>query len=312
MALCAALLALQLPGCASLTGEVAEEVAQEAAEPATADIVDELDSPRTRRQINNLSRLPAFENIGELFALGMARGLSEFIGAEVVGPEAEPMARTADRFERFSVRVARRATTAVLQAFADAVPDRLGPALRALMTDYLGPALAEVMREQVGPAVSDAVDREAVNDFLADSAQTVGRHAVLGIERGAREAQRHSPRGGGPIEGLNRALAQGEQTMETLLWMLGASVLVLLVMVLVLGGGLWRAVVKSRGLLEENRVREEALTDMAHAVQAAEEAHGGEDAAILDRIKREIEKREGGDYLRDVLRRAEGSSPDER
>jgi uncharacterized membrane protein affecting hemolysin expression len=169
-------------------------------------------------------------------------------------------------------RVLARATTnAVMQVLSEQIRQQLAPALQAMIRDDVAPAVAEAMRQQIGPAVTDMLNQPKFRQSLADSAQILGKNLVLGTNQGLLELRAEDPEDDTLLETLQRTISQGEQTLQTVLWMLGVAVLVLLLLVIVLGLGLWRAVAKSGELIEESKVREESISDMAQAVSAAEE-----------------------------------------
>ncbi len=317
--------------------EAGEEVAEGAAPPATSRTLAELDEPDNRRRLNRLLSLPALADAGELFGSGLSRGILAVLGEELSAAQLESLVPTnlsalGEAFERHILPNIERAAASTVEAsmsaalndrsrrrverFAAAVTitvvdtaidtliagmdDDLGPAIRRLIRDEIGPGLAEAMRQHIGPATAQMLTDDQMQQALADTAQVVGRNSVIGANRGMVEVSQGEPVGGGPLAGFGETLSAGQETLETVLWMLGAAVLVLLLFIIVLGLGLWRTFARSQELIEENKLREDALLGMARAVEAAEET----DADIVESVLRDIEDRDGADRLREMLRRA--------
>lgn len=329
MTICLALASAQV-GCAQTASEMAEGAAQGAAAPATSRTLAELNQPPNRQRLNQLLSLPALADAGELFGRGLSRGILAVVGGDLRPGQLESMTQSylsalGEAFERHILPIIERASAATVEAsmsaalndrsrqqverFAVAVTatvvdaaldtliarmdDDLGPAIRRMIRDEIGPGMAEAMRQHIGPATAGMLTDDQMQQALADTAQVVGRNSVFGANQGMIEVGQGEPVGGGPMTGFG-------ETLETVLWMLGAAVLVLLLLIVVLGLGLWRIFARSQELTQENKLREEALVGMARAVEAAEET----DADIVESVLRDIQDRDGADRLREKLRRA--------
>ncbi|MFP4598840.1 MAG: hypothetical protein ACLFVJ_11340 [Persicimonas sp.] len=281
-------------GCAQTAEEMAEETGEEVAEgaaaPAVSQTLAELDEPSSRQQLNRLLSLPALADAGELFGRGLSRGAFDVWSEELSAAELESTAPT------------------YLSAFAEALIAQIGPAIRRMIREEIGPGVAEAIRQHIGPATAQMLTDDQMQQALADTARVVGRNSLLGANQGLIEVSQGEPVGGGPMAGLGETLTAGQETLETVLWMLGAAVLVLLLLIVVLGLGLWRTFARSQELTQENKLREEALVGMARAVEAAEET----DADIVESALRDIEHRDGVDRLRELLRQAGHRSGAER
>jgi uncharacterized protein YneF (UPF0154 family) len=324
-------------GCAAAT----EELAEGAAEGAVTEGLEELDRPVNRGRMQRLMTMPSVSEASRLAALGAARGTYAFMTEELTEEELaqglatytgavstallEAVGREFDgqlngalsdamqaavsgafspestaQVSRFAGAVTRATVEAIIDVLSARLADDLGPEVARFIREHVGPASAQAVSEHIGPALADALAEPELQQALASGARSVGRNSIIGVEEGLLEVQERDP--DGPLASLGQAVETGEDTLQTLLWMLAVAVLVLLLIVIALGLWLWRTLARTQELAEESKVREEAISDMVRTMQAAEESENVDQlfAQVFDKLG----ERRGAEYLREKFRHA--------
>ncbi|MFB6350880.1 MAG: hypothetical protein ABEN55_10570 [Bradymonadaceae bacterium] len=322
------LIGLLLSGCAEIAGNIARETASASVNASLEEATD----ATNRRRINTLLTLRGIRGTGRRLARGMAEGFGAYLTSVIsekqltgltddlvddVSPQIGEYVQQdlAPGLRRWLVRTtravlleavmtpqvrrqARRYSTAVtrgsLQAFFKVIDEELevtiGPELERLIAEVIGPAIATAIREYIVPAAAQSLREAELQAALADGARTVGKNTVF------QQVEDRTPEEVGPFEAIRQTLVRGGETLDQVLWMLGLSLLAIVLIVVALGLWLYRTAMHVEELVEESEVRSETLAEMARAVESAEE--GETDRAILDRLTQLLDREDRSESQR--------------
>jgi hypothetical protein len=298
------LTSLLLGGCGAFAGGAATQ--------ATRGAVGELGRPETRDQIASILADPEINAAThELTASVTGAFLDELTTQQRRARIGEALSLFAGRVgsalgEEFAgalVVALPELTDSLLEAAASETGRQQLSAVGGALTEGVGTAFATSLREDLGPAARDAIAlgvADGMSEALADerlqvaigeTARTIGRETVLGVEEGLREAREHE----------DAVLGTFGQTAER-----GAGLFRMISIALGVGTALfvglfvW-ALLRQRRAQKESQASEASLLLLASVIEVAQDQPWGRELIRL--LQDEVGEKPGADHLRELLDR---------
>jgi len=295
-----------------LSGGCAAFTASRAATGATRSVVDELSQPETRDQIASILSDPRINAATQELATSVTGAFLDELSIQ------QRRTRVREAVDLFAARIG----SAFGGALADEVVERV-PALTdslleaaasesgrqrlstvgAALTSGVSAAFADGLREDLGPAIRDAVAlgvadgmsealaNERLQLALGETARTIGRETLLGVEEGLREARAHPD----PVLGsVGQTAETGAELFRALSIALGVGT------ALLVAAFVW-AVIRQRHARAESQASEAALLLLASVIEVAQDQPWGRELIRL--LQDEVGDKPGAEHLRDLLDR---------
>lgn len=264
--------------------------------------LDELTEDQNKDRLNELMGIEGVESAGHRFGAGLTSGMfSTAAGLDPqldemelqrrvetafqlvaeqfrreLGPVIEEIAASTTREvlevvgspdnRRRAARMAAVVTDAVMEAIAEGMRGRLGPAVHQMLVDHVGPGIEQLLVDHVGPGIQEMLDDE-FNQALGETARVVSRQAAIGTTEGLVEMEILEPDEPTLTELLVERFLDLTDALGWVTWVL---LLVFVALFVVFVGWATRLLFQARDVKKKGDVRGATAEQLAEAIQQVE------------------------------------------